>query len=98
MTLRAIPPDTPLRCPLCDVLMVYVRKLHMWRCPVPNCRLEVWPPLPQDDDRDYRTPQELFDAMSRPPGGMIKRGGKSGVGRKRRKPKKRKKWYREREE
>lgn len=86
MTMQPIAPGTEIRCPLCGVLMTYRARDHYWECPVTTCRLQVWPPLPEPD---YRSAEEMFHDLSRPPGGMIKKGGKEGVGRKRKKPRKR---------
>ena len=81
---QPIAPETEMRCPLCDVLMTYDPELHMWRCPVSNCRLEVWPPAL---DAGYKSPEEMFRDASQPPGGLVK----NRSGSKKRKRKKRKK-------
>ena len=89
MTLQPLAPGAVLRCPVCTVEMTYVAKWHMWRCPVPHCRIEVWPPVVESaDEQEYQTVAEMFKGVSRPPGGLIRKGSKEGVGRKRKKPRK----------
>ena len=74
-----------MRCPLCDVLMTYDPELHMWRCPVESCGLQVWPPPAEPD---YRSRDEMFRDASQPPGGLVK-GRSESKKRKRKKRKKR---------
>lgn len=86
MTLQPLVPGMTVYCPVCGTTMVHKPRHHFWQCP--TCRIELWPPvLPTDPD--FRTPEELFQAMSRPPGGLIKRGSGNSSGRKRKKPRKR---------
>lgn len=92
--MQPIAPDTPMRCPLCQVLMTYHPKAHYWECPVPNCRLQVWPPVERSEP-EYESPEEMFRDLSRPPGGMVKRGSRESAGRKRKKLKRRWPWRRE---
>ncbi len=76
-----------MRCPECGVLMNSA-KPGIWRCPVRNCRGIIVFMRPEPEDEEYRTAEEMFHDLSKPPGDY-KRGTGDKAGRKRKKPHKR---------
>ena len=80
MTMQPIAPGTEIRCPLCQVIMTYKPKLHMWECPITTCRLQVWPPM---GEPDYKTAEQMFNDCARHNGMIRRSGGDKGPKRKR---------------
>ena len=87
---RFLSPDLTIYCPFCENTMEYCPADQMFRCP--ECQIELWPPDIQEE-KDYRSAQELFNDMLRSVKRMIKHtGSRSSAKSKKQRPRRRRYW------